>query len=272
MAANCTHAQIVVGGGLSTTAEQPLGTVELPVRTNGWKIHNLFGQVVRQTATAAEFIGGHFRIFSPSGDVAPDPAPSRWPCYERGSFLGASAPVSNIPMFNYPVDLDAAGKANITFNAVNDIACTVAPIWTCGLAYGPDIVQPFRYKFVDRMRSTQSAIARTQVGTINLSEKATRITGIMGVLKQDGVLVTAEELMGFFDLSSDDVDMIPSQWCFNEVHGAGLGTVIGGGNPFPPMPHAVDIPVVGGARIDGFITLQAAVTNPANVAIYVFYE
>lgn len=272
MASECTHGQVAAYSGPTTAADKVLGSIELPTRPNGWVIDEIDGQVVRQTATAAESMGGHFGLVSVSGDITPDPAPSRFPVFETGSFLGATAPVPVCPRFNYQTDLLAAGKANIDLVYHQAIACTAAAYGNIGIKYGPSITQPRRAKFCDRCRTTTNLTTVVQVGTISLSEKATRITGIMGVLSQDGVLATAQALTGIFSLRSDDVDLVPSFWLFNEVFGAGLGIAIGGGQHTAPRPHEVDIPVPGGARIDCFVDLFASVTNAADVEIFLMYE
>lgn len=272
MAAEATHGQVASAAGSTSAAEAIIGSITLPARGQAWSLFSLMGQVVRQTATAAEMFGGYVGINSVSGDIEPDPAPSKFPVYGTGSFLGATAPVANGPLNVFPLDLKAAGKASLDLVAYQDIACTAAPIFSIGVSYGPQIPTRRPYRFCDRVRGTQTAVTPTQVGTITLSEKATRITGICGVIMQDGVLTTAEELTGYFYLDSDDVDLSPSQWLFNQVFGAGLSTLIGGGNAFPAMPHLVDIPVPGGARIDAYVVLTTAVTNAADVSIFLMYE
>jgi len=272
MAAECTHGQVVQAAGVTTVAETLIGLIELPSRAEPWKLHNVMGQVVQAVADVALATGGVIRMESVSGDITPDPGPSRWPVYSQGSHLGATVGANSCALHRYDIDLLAAGKANINLNSINAIAQTTAPRWTAGVAFGHTIPEPRRAKFCDRVRTTVTAAARTAVGTIALSEKATRIVGIFGSLKQSGVLVTAEELTGFFDLSSDDISLSPSQWMFNEVSGAGIGALIQGAPATMPQVHLVDIPVIGGADIDVFVTLGVAVTNPANVDVFVLYE
>ncbi len=272
MASDGTHGLVVQGAGSTGAAETLIGSVELPTRGQPWSLHGLSGQVVRATATAAEAVVGNMRMNSASGDITPDPAPSRWPLSSSGSFLGSVADIPVCPLHKYDLDLLAAGKANVDLLGVVGIAVTVGPRFCIGIQFGPAPPAVRRFKFCDRVRATQTAVARTQIGTIQLSEKATRITGIMGYIRQDGVLVTAEELQGFFDLASDDVDLVPSQWQFNETFGAGLSTTIASSQVTMPQPHVVDIPAPGGARIDCFVTLGTAVTNGTDVEIFIMYE
>ena len=272
MAADLTHGQAVIAATATAVTKTLVGTIELPTRQTGWTIDKLSAQIVPQTLTAAEAVGGIISLDSVSGDIVPDPRPSNFPIYALGSFLGATHPQINCPLHDYPLNLQAAGKANINFNFSLDIAATAAPIIAAGVKYGPAIALAKPFQFCDRVRSTITVNTNTQVGTIQLSEKATRITGILGVLQQDGVITAAEELAGIFSLRSDDVDLVPSFWLFNDIFSAGLGALIAGGEASPPKPHVVDIPVPGGARIDCFVDLLTAVTNAADVSIFLFYE
>jgi hypothetical protein len=272
MASEGTHGNVVQAAGALTVAETLIGLIELPSRPEPWVLHNVMGQVCQGVADVALCTGGHIRLESVSGDISPDPGPSRWPVFSQGSHLGATVNGNSACLHRYDIDLLAAGKANININSVNGIAQTTAPRWTAGISYGPTVPQTRRAKFCDHIRATQATVVRTLVGTIALSEKATRIVGIFGSLKQSGVLVTAEELTGFFDLASDDVALAPSQWMFNEATGAGLGALIQGAPATIPQVHIVDIPVIGGADIDVYITLGVAVTNPANVDVFLLYE
>lgn len=272
MAAESTHGLVASAAASAAIELVTIGTVELPTRGQPWKLHGLCGQVVRQTATAAEMVGGHFGINSVSGDITPDPAPSRFPVFEQGSFLGTTADATTGPLFCYDLDLDASGKANLDLVYKQAIAVTVAPMVNIGVMFGPTIPTKRPFKFSDRVRTTLIVDTNTQVGTIQLSEKATRIIGIYGKLIQDGVRVADEELIGVFSLRSDDLDLAPSFWLFNEVYGAGKGATMHGGDSLHPTPHMVDIPVPGGARIDCFVDLLTAITNPADVEIFLMYE
>ena len=273
MAADSSHSLVRVAATVATVVETQLGAeIQVPVRAGGWMINDISGQVVRTVADPAVSIGGTMRIFAASGDLSPDPAPSHRPVYESGSLLNTTSGVSACPIWRYPTALNASGLARIELFSTNAIASASAPVWGVGVHFAPAIFQPERPLFGEFVRSTQSAVARTLIGTIQLSEKAQKITEIMGIISQDGVLTTAEHLIGFFDLASDDVELAPSQWLFNTAFGAGIGATIASGYHSVRSPHLVDIPVTGGARIDCFITLNAAVTNPADVMIYIGYR
>jgi len=266
-----THGMVAASAGGIVAGDTTVGSIVLPAG-GPWIIHGLWGMAVPQTATAAEFIGGHIRLSPSSGDLTPDPAPSRFPVPALGSFLGATHDVMHVPLNVYPVTFEASGKAAVDLIYGQDIACTVAPLLLAGIMFGKTIPVPTRDTFMDRVRTTVTVNTDSSVGTVTLAEKATRITKIAGILSQDGVLVTGEELLGFFRLDSDDIKMSPSQYPFSACFGAGIGALIP--NSLAQVPHFIDvnIPVVGGARIDAFVKLTTAVTNPANVAIYIGYE
>lgn len=266
-----THSQIVTGAGPTAAEDATIGQITLPAG-GPWTIHDVFCQVVSVTPTAAESVGGHFRFDAASGDLRPAPAPSRFPVFESGSSLGATIDRGQCPLNLFPVAWDAAGKAVIDLIYHQAIACTVATEVVLGLMYGKSRPEKKPLVFSDVMRVAIAATADTAVGTITLHEGAKRIVGICGILSQDGVLVTVEELTGHFRLSSDDVKLPPMQLPFNNVYGGGLGALIQGGNQGRISYIPVDIPVQDGARIDGFVNLNSAVSNAADCEIFLAYE
>ncbi len=266
-----THGSVVSGAGLTTAAETTIGQITLPAG-GPWLIHGAWGQVVSATPTAAESVGGHIRFDPASGDLTPDPSPSRLPVYESGSSLGATIDRGHCPLNVFPVAWEGAGKAIINCIYKSDLSATVAPQIVMGLLYGKSRPEMKPALFIDRALASISATADSSLGTITLAEKATRITGICGIMAQDNVLVTAEELLGFWRMASDDVKLPPMQLPFNNVYGAGLGALIQGGNQGRISFIPVDIPVEGGARINTFVDLNTAVTNAAIIATYLAYE
>ena len=271
MATENTHIQLVAGAGQTAAGEALIGAITLPAG-GPWIVHHFFGLIARATATAGELNGGTMRIESASGDTVPNPAPSNFPLYESGSFLGASVALPITPLALYPVHYEAAGKATLNMRYRQETAVTVAPQLVMGIMFGKERPVETPFRFCDFMRVQTNAAVDTAVGTITISENATRITGVCAIAIQDGVLTTAEELIGFARLASDDVDLTPMQVPLNHCYGAGLGGIIGS-DSIPPMKFLpMDIPVKGGARINGFIDLNTALTNAAEVAIYLTYE
>lgn len=266
-----THGSVVSGTGPTAAADAVIGTITLPAG-GPFLIHGAWAQVVSVTPTAGESMGGHFRFDATSGDLSPCPAPSSMPVFESGSSLGATIDRGQCPLNIFPVAWEGAGKAVINCIYHQAIACTVAPEVVIGLIYGKErpVMKPA--PFYEVTRAAVAATADTAVGTILLAEKATRITGVCGILSQDGVLVTVESLSGFWRMTSDDIKMPPMQLPFNNVYGGGLGALIQGGNQGNINFIPVDIPLVGGARINIFVDLNVAVTNATDVEIFLAYE
>lgn len=263
---------IVSGAGSTAAGDTTVGSIELPQRDSGnWLIHNVFGQVVRATATAAESVGGHFRLSPTVGELSPQPAPSKFPLFSSGSFLGAVADVPTCPLQIYDVAYQATGQARIDMIYNQAIACTVAPQTILGIVFGDERPPHVPFTFVDRVRTGVTSASDTSIGTITLSQNASKIVGIAAILQQDAVLTTAEELIGFVRLDSDDVKIVPAQYPCNAAFGAGLGATIAGGQQGKIDFIDVDIDVPRGARIDCFVDLNTAVTNSADVEVFIAY-
>lgn len=266
-----THSAIVTGTGGTTAADAAIGSITLPAG-GPWQVFGAFCQVVSATATAAESIGGYFFFNPASGDLTPDPSPSHFPVFETGSSLGTTIDRGCCPLNIFPVAWEAAGKAVINCVYHNSIAPTVAPQVVMGLMFGKSVPDILPLTFCDSVQAAVTSAADTSVGTVTLAEKATKIVGVCGILNQDGVLVAGEELIGFFRLASDDIKLPPMQLPFNNVFGAGLGATIFGGSQGPINFIPVDIPVIGGARVNCFVDLNTAVTNAADVEVYLAYN
>ena len=266
-----THGMVAAGALATTAIETVLGTIVLPAGGD-WRIFGIWAQVVRATSTAAEAIAGHFRLNAVAGDITPNPSPSRYPLIGNGSFLGALNDVATVPLQIYPCDYVAPGKASIELIVGQSTTATVAPQAVMGILFGKTIPVARRFVYIDRVRANVTAAADTAVGTITLAEKATMITGICCMMCINGVLTTAEELIGRFRLASDDVKMAPADYPCSAAFHAGLGAQILQSVPVVPVFIPVNIPVPGGARMDCFIDLNTAVTTGAEVSIYLQYE
>ncbi len=266
-----THGDVVSGVGQAGAGEKTIGSITLPAG-GPWNIWGLWGYAVAATSTPADSIAGSMRIRASSGDIVPNPAPARFPTPMLGSGLGATHAVSMVPLNIWPVNYQAPGKGIIEMLYTNDIALTVAPQIVLGVLFGKTVPSMRPITFIDRVRAAITAAADTSIGTITLAEKATRVTHVGGIMVQDGVMVAGEELTGFFRLASDDIRMPPMNLPFSAVFGAGLGTVIEQPNAVKPLMLPVEIPTPGGARIDCFVDLNTAVTNAAEVQIFIAYE
>jgi hypothetical protein len=265
------HGMVLAAAGGTAAGVTSLGTITLPAG-GPWKIVGAYGMAVPATATAAELCGGHIILSSPSGDIMPNPAPIQIPTGLLGSFLGALHGVSLNPLSITPLELEAAGKAVIELTYSQPDANTVAPQVVAGVLFGSEIIDPLTPIWYDEANVSITAAAATALGTITLSESAEQIVGVCGIIAQENVLTTAEELIGFFALTSDDVKLTPMQLPFSGAFGAGLGATIGNSPFVPPVWIPCAIPVVGGARVDITVDLNTAVTNGARAQVFIAYR
>jgi len=266
-----THGAAVVGAGGVVAGETVIGTITFPAG-GPWKIWGVWGFMVAATITAGEVMCGNMRLEAVSGDIIPNPAPSRFPLGAVGSILGATAPSQMHPLKIWPVDFESPGKGVMNLIVNQPVGNTVAPQCALGVLFGKTVPSMGPIRYIDTVRAQTNLAPDTAIGTLTLAEKATRITAVGGILVQDNVIVTLEELIGFFRLASDDVRMPPAQFPFSAVYGGGLGALIEQGVAQTPVMIPVNIPVSGGSRVDAFVDLNTALTNAAEIEIYIAYE
>ena len=266
-----THGMVVAGAGPTAAEDKTIGQITLPAG-GPWTIFSLWTLIAAATATAGESFGGHFRINAASGDVSPNPAPSRFPTGMVGSQLGALNNIVACPLQIFDVDYQAEGKAviDMIYNEASNV--TVATQVVLGIIFGKTRPSAAPIKFSDRIRAAIKSGSDSSIGTLTLPEGATKITGICCVAVQDGVLTAGEELIGFMRLSSDDVKFPPAQYPINAAYSAGLGATISVGNMQPVKIIPVNIPIPGGARVDAYLDLNTALTNEAEVELFLTFE
>lgn len=265
-----THGMLVTGTA-SAAGDNSLGSITLPAG-GPWQIFGFWSQVVNATPTAAEAITGNMFFRASQGDLEPNPAPVRFPICETGAALGGTIDRQRVPLTVHDIAYQAPGKATIEFFLSLDTALTVAAQICMGIIFGKNLPEALPKVFCDRVTVGVTAATETAIGTITLAEKASRITHICGMLTPDLVQVTLEELIGFFRLDSADVKMTPAQFPFSAAYGAGLGALIDGASAAVPVWLPVNIPVIGGARIDANVDLNTAVTNAARAQVFIAYQ
>lgn len=268
-----THAMAVAGAASAAAGEAIISGAGIVLPAGGpYTIFQVWCSHAPATLTPAEQVGDYFRLNAASGDLTPNPQPSRFPTGNMGSYLGATADVGSLPTVIHDVEYEAAGKATLELIYNTPVIRTVAEQVVLGIIFGKTrpVLKPFH--FVDRVRALVNAAALTAVGTITISEKATKIVAVCGMLAQDGVLTAAQELLGFFSIASDDVKLPPAQYPFQGAYGAGLGALINNSVGMRPLWIPVEIPITGGARIDCSVDLNTAVTNTAEVQIFIAFE
>jgi len=172
----------------------------------------------------------------------------------------------------WPVNYEAPGKGVLELIVNQAVGNTVAPQCVLGVLYGKTIPSVMPIRFIDTVRAQVAAAVDTLIGTVTIAEKASRITSVGGILVQDNVITTVQNLIGYFRLASDDVRMPPAMFPFSAVYGGGLGALILDAVAQVPVMIPTEIPVEGGARIDCFALLNTLVTNAAEIQIYISYE
>jgi len=259
----------VVGG--VAAADYLIGTITMPAG-GPWSIYKIWCLYAMTTQSAGESGGGYFLFRSASGDVSPNPAPSRFSAGLVPDFLGATAPSVMSPLHIYDVAWNASGKAVIDCLFHIPFAVTVAPQVIIGMVYGPSRAIPTPIIFSDVVRLQTNAAAETAIGTITLAESARRITGVTAVLAQSNVITTVESLIGFIRLASDDINLAPALYPFSCAFSGGLGALIENSATSPAIQIPLDIPVRGGARVDALVDLSVATTNNAEIEVFLSYE
>lgn len=268
-----THGMAVAGAGSAAAGEAVITGAPIVLPAGGpYTIFKIWGVVCQATAAAAEAYGGYMRFEATVGDISPNPSPMKMPVGQIGSSLGATIDVGVCPVAMYDVAFEAPGKASINLIMSTPTVLAVAPQVCMGIIFGKTrpVSAPFIY--TEYVRAQVTAVALTAVGTITLPEKATKIVGVCGVLAQDNVLTAGEELLGYFSLASDDVKLPPAQFPFQGGYSAGLGALINNVSKVLPVWIPVVIPLTGGARIDCSVKLNTAVTNAAEVQIFLAFE
>ena len=245
--------------------------INLPEESN-WIIHAIWCQVVQATMVGGDGIVGNFRLNAPNGDLTPNPNPSRFPLIPQPSQLGAVADIQLSPLIIYPVKYAAPGGSSVQFIIEQNTANVVAPQSVMGIIFSNAIPVEKPITYTEEVRAQITAAALTNVGTIRLSGNAKKITGVCGVISQDNVLTAGEELIGFFELSSDSMNMLPAQFPFQIAYSAGLGATIANVSGGMPFYIPVDIEAKPNAVITVDVDLNTAVTAAAEVQIFLAYE
>ncbi|MCK5481446.1 MAG: hypothetical protein KAJ06_09870 [Gammaproteobacteria bacterium] len=268
-----THAIITSGtGGTAALAKTQIGS-NLTLPAGGpWIISGLFGQVVKSTAVPSEGTGGQLIIDAASGDITPDPSPGKWPMLGAAASSSANSGPAAMGLNIWPINVTAQGKAVISLFYVNQLAITTGSPVQAGIIFGDSVPAAVSSPFCDSVAGAFASASEQSIGTITLSERSKRITGILAELNKGDAWTTAEYVIGFIRLASDSMKMQPAQFPCAYCYNAGDGTIEGE----TAMPLAafipVDIPVERGALIDVFAKTPNAVTGNVEVRVSLMYE
>ncbi len=268
-----THAFARQGPGSATAGAETQIGADITLPAGGpWQIHHIWGQVVRATTVPDEGAGGILNVQSLSGDLTPDPAPGKYPLVGPCISESANAALSPVPLNLYPVAWEAPGKAVISLSFINKLAITTPSEVACGIMFGDSRPEVRPLTFCNVVQLSWASALEAAVGTITLAEKATRLVGIMADLNKGEASTTGEEVMATIRLGSADIKITPAEYPCNRAFNASDGTAVG--QAATPMSQfiPVDIPVLGGARIDVFVTSSISVTGNAEISVYLAYE
>jgi LSD1 subclass zinc finger protein len=108
---------------------------------------------------------------------------------------------------------------------------------------------------------------KTIIDTLQVPQGAKRIKGIVCQAVAAATLTTGEAVTGILELESPDINLNPSQWILDCVTILTSGAVA-----FNPRIYPVDIPVKGGERISGYVTMDMAQTGGLKARFGLIYD
>ncbi len=268
-----THALSVTGtGGTAARATTQIGEdITLPAG-GPWIIHHIWGNVAKVTTVPNEGTGGELIVNAASGDLTPDPAPGIYPLIGSPVSEAANAAIASNALNLWPVNWNAAGKAVIQLSYRNQLAITTASAVSAGIIFGDKIPDKVPLKFVDSVQNSFASATEQTIGTITLSEKATRIVGILADLNKGDAPTIGQAIMATVRLGSNDVKLPPMTLPCNRAFNASDGTAAGASATGMSDFITLDIPVEGGSRIDIFATTTQSVTGNADISVFLAYE
>lgn len=235
-------------------------------------IHSLWGQVAKVTTAADEGTGGDLILTSLSGDITPQPAPAVFPLIGSPANPSANEGISAVALNIWPVAYNASGKATLQLSYRQELAIANGSQLSAGIIFGDSRPEVKPILFTQVVRASFASATEQTIGEIQLSEKATKITGIMAVLNKGDASTVAEAVMATVRLASDDIQFPPSTYPCNVCFDAAVGTPVGPSAVSHSFWIPLDIDVEGGARVNVFATTTESVTGNADISVYIAYE
>jgi len=268
-----TFGQLVTGiGGTTASSKTKIGSSIVLPAGGPHLISSIWGMIAMDTAVTSEAVSGALHIDALSGDLTPDPAPGKYPLIGAPSQMSASFGLTPVPLNIFEVNWTAAGKAVIDLSFINDAGNATAPIVACGIIFGDAKPEKRPLTFGDSVSANLTTNTEATIGTITISEKATRIVGICATAIKDGAVSADEGMIATVRLASADIKLPPASYPCMNGYSACDGTPAGGSSVQAPNFIPVDIPIIGGSRIDCYGTLINAVTAGLDVQVFIAYE
>lgn len=108
---------------------------------------------------------------------------------------------------------------------------------------------------------------KTSLGTLQVPKSMKKIVGVWCYAVGGPGFTTLENMTGIFELESPDINLQPLQLpldcvCMNTD----------GSSAFNPRIFPVDIPVGGGEKITGYVTMDMAITLASTCRFGLLYE
>lgn len=268
-----THGLIVEGaGGTAAGTKTQIGSNITMPAGGPFTIHNIFGTVVKDTSAANEGTGGQLIIDSYSGDVTPDPAPGKFPLPGNAIASSANFGLGIVPLSNWDVQWEAAGKAVLQLSYLNILAITKGSDCVLGILFGEAVPAWKPIIFCEGIYASKASAVEQLLGTITLSEKATKITGILADLNKGDAATAGVPCAGYIRLASNDINFAPGMFPCNRGFDASAGTAVGAPSSPQSAVIPVDIDVPGGAIINIYGKTTASVTGNADFSVFIAYE
>jgi hypothetical protein len=268
-----THGLLVTGtGGTTADSRTQIGSNIVLPAGGPWIIHGVWSLIAKDTTVPNEGDGGVLELNSFSGDLDPDPAPGLFPLIGPCISESANSAISANPLQFWKTRLTAAGKAVVQFFYLNDQALTTGSDIAAGIIFGDNEPEERPIVFVDSVQDEWAAATENTIGTITLSEKATRITGILADVNKVDAATAGEPCLVTVRLKSDDIMLPPAQYPGSRAFNASDGTAVGQSSTPLARFIPLDIPVTGGSRIDVYGTSTASVTGNCSCRVFIMYE
>lgn len=259
-------------GSTAALAKTQIGADIVMPAGGPWIIHNLWAQVAKVTTIPDQGTGGDLIIETLAGDFDPNPTPGVFPLIGSPANPSANDGIAPVPLNLWDVGWTAQGKASFKLSYRQELAITTASVVACGVIFGENRPERVPIKFCQVKRASFASATEQDLGEIQLSEGATRITGFLFSCQKGDAVTIAEPMVVTIRLASDDIEFPPSRYPCNVAFNAADGTPVGAQTMPMSQFIPVDIPVIGGARVNIFATSTQSVTGNIDISAYVAYE
>ena len=237
-----------------------------------WLIYNMWSQSILTNSNGYRSVNGYIHLDSISGDITPDPAPGKFPLIPH--FMTTSAwGYTDFDVINiFKTRLLAPGKSVIALSHISKVTIPDAPAISVGILFDKQVPIKRYSPWTDYVAADLSSNVETYIGTITMSEAAKRLTSIYCEVFPVDSITADDYVLATFRLDSDDIEITPA--IFPSFAAWALFT--GGNQSYAQARHIepihLNIPVLGGARINVFATLANATTSNVLAACHLTYE